>query len=324
MRFRLRRNKVTRMRELVLKPPRTTALNMAQVRWLEGMREGPLLPLSYEASRNGTARALAYDVEGYMSLRRFVKVQSMSSEMLLGMVEELERAVSLCVSAGHPYLSVLFDERYVFVGTSARLHFAFLPLNGLQLGSANSPLSVLGCLGNARRLQLDSPNAIELCDRLARFVLGEQGIFSPNDLRDFLCATREGDCANGEVVDFAAHADARPGERLRVRGACLSNVSFVLRPLRHDLTWPLATNRSETVGRGRGCTVSLSGMPRISRRHASVCAGERRIVLMDLGSTNGTFVDGHRLVPSKACEIKPGQIFMLADEPFCVDRNVRK
>ena len=321
MRLRIRRNRSTKRRELVFKPKRAMTLNMAQVRWIGEMRDGPLLSLCYEASRKTAARALAYDVDGYVSLRSFVRARAIDAGTLLGLAEDLERVVSLCLAAGHPYRSLLFDERYVFVGEGAGLHFAFLPLSGLSLGSANSPLSILGRLGDAKRLRLDSPNAVELSEHLAEFVLGEQGIFSPNDLRDFLHTARGLEHADDAAVGVFAHARQGPGEGMRMRRARLPNANFVLRPLRHDLAWPLATNRNETVGRGRECTVSLAGMPRISRRHASVCVGEHAIALTDLGSTNGTYADGRRLEPSKRCEIEPGQTFLLADEPFCVDRK---
>lgn len=324
MRLRLRRNRVTKKRELVLRPRKVMTLNMAQVRWLEEAQAGSLLPLCYEASCNATTRTLAYDVDGYMSLKRFVRSHGLSAGMLLGMAADVERVVSLCVRSGYSYLSVLFDERYVFVGTGARLHFAFLPLNGLRPESKNSPLSILGCLGDARRLRLDSPNATDLCERLAEFVLGEQGIFSPNDLRDFLRVAREGDCMADDAMGSVAPADSMRIERERMRRARLPNASLVLRSLRHGFTYPLEANRLETVGRGRECTVSLDGMARISRKHASVCVGERKVVLTDLGSTNGTYVDGCRLEPSKGYEIELGQTFLLADEPFCVAGKVGK
>jgi hypothetical protein len=49
------------------------------------------------------------------------------------------------------------------------------------------------------------------------------------------------------------------------------------------------------VGRDDGLTVSLAGESTVSRRHASIRVDGSDVVVTDLGSTNGTFVNGARL-----------------------------
>jgi DNA-binding NtrC family response regulator len=51
--------------------------------------------------------------------------------------------------------------------------------------------------------------------------------------------------------------------------------------------------RPRTVGSGVGCDVQLSD-PAISRRHLEIQAGPEGVVVRDLGSTNGSFVQGAR------------------------------
>ena len=48
-----------------------------------------------------------------------------------------------------------------------------------------------------------------------------------------------------------------------------------------------------TVGSGGGCDVLLSD-PTISRKHLGIDPGPEGLVLRDLGSTNGSFVQGSR------------------------------
>jgi len=48
------------------------------------------------------------------------------------------------------------------------------------------------------------------------------------------------------------------------------------------------------IGRAAECEIALRD-PRVSRQHARVHAREGHLVLTDLGSTNGTMVNGHRI-----------------------------
>lgn len=49
-----------------------------------------------------------------------------------------------------------------------------------------------------------------------------------------------------------------------------------------------------TIGRSRGCGVVLRD-PSVSRGHALLCVSRGKVTLQDLGSSNGTFVNGKRL-----------------------------
>lgn len=46
------------------------------------------------------------------------------------------------------------------------------------------------------------------------------------------------------------------------------------------------------IGRGQGCALSLPGDDEISRHHAQIELRDGRLVLLDLNSTHGTFVNG--------------------------------
>jgi pSer/pThr/pTyr-binding forkhead associated (FHA) protein len=48
------------------------------------------------------------------------------------------------------------------------------------------------------------------------------------------------------------------------------------------------------VGREAGCDVALTWEPSVSRRHAEVVVAHGSVTIRDLGSTNGTFVDGQQ------------------------------
>jgi hypothetical protein len=69
------------------------------------------------------------------------------------------------------------------------------------------------------------------------------------------------------------------------------------------------------MGRDPACEVSLSD-PTVSRRHALVCFRDGRWILQDLGSRNGTIVNGVRV---GRCELRPGDELMLGAQRLLVD-----
>ncbi len=73
--------------------------------------------------------------------------------------------------------------------------------------------------------------------------------------------------------------------------------------LRSEVDVPLRVNRS-VIGRSRSCDVVLND-PSVSREHARVWTQDGRVLCVDLGSSNGTTVDG-RPVGTSPVSIGPG------------------
>ena len=83
--------------------------------------------------------------------------------------------------------------------------------------------------------------------------------------------------------------------RAPAAGALPAGASLeVTRGFYEGLDLPLDRDRL-VIGRGRGADVVLAE-PTISRVHAAIGFEEGRFFVQDLGSTNGTFVNGRREV----------------------------
>lgn len=54
----------------------------------------------------------------------------------------------------------------------------------------------------------------------------------------------------------------------------------------------------------------------VSRRHAIICWREDEYFICDLGSSNGTYLQGERLSEGNPVKLKDGELVMLADEEF--------
>ncbi|HEY5835252.1 FHA domain-containing protein, partial [Streptomyces sp.] len=74
-------------------------------------------------------------------------------------------------------------------------------------------------------------------------------------------------------------------------------------------TWTLDASRSYSLGRDPRADVVLDDA-RVSWRHATVRRGERGWVIEDLGSTNGTYVQGQRV---QRTEVGPGSAVHLGN-----------
>lgn len=70
------------------------------------------------------------------------------------------------------------------------------------------------------------------------------------------------------------------------------------------------------LGRSQTCDITIAGNSALSRRHARI--DPVGLTLTDLGSANGTFVDGARLSPQVSTPLAIGAMFTLANEGFRV------
>lgn len=83
-------------------------------------------------------------------------------------------------------------------------------------------------------------------------------------------------------------------------------------PLAQAQAWAVA-GQSMVVGRDRSCDVVLAD-PLVSRRHARLTDLHRAITLEDLGSSNGTYVNGERITGSRS--LRSGDLIAIGRYTF--------
>lgn len=79
------------------------------------------------------------------------------------------------------------------------------------------------------------------------------------------------------------------------------------------LTLPQLGGPAVRIGREPGSDLRLSDVS-VSRRHAELRLGPEGWVLYDLGSTNGTLVNGHRV--TGGVRVKPGDQVAFGNQAF--------
>lgn len=97
---------------------------------------------------------------------------------------------------------------------------------------------------------------------------------------------------------YAFHGDARPAPAVDAEVSQPPGPGARLVSRRRE--WLLAEG-SNVVGRGRDCTVCIQSAT-ISRRHARIVLTGGKATIEDLGSKNGTYVNGQRVKQSVALE----------------------
>jgi predicted component of type VI protein secretion system len=74
--------------------------------------------------------------------------------------------------------------------------------------------------------------------------------------------------------------------------------------------WPLAERGQWVLGRGSGCDIVLAGDDSVSRRHAEIAVRAGQCRVRDLGSCNGTLVNGR---PVGRARLRRGDVITLGE-----------
>ncbi len=77
------------------------------------------------------------------------------------------------------------------------------------------------------------------------------------------------------------------------------------------------------IGKLEGATDHCPKSPLISRLHARLEQRPDGVYIIDLNSTNGTFINGNRLLPSQEVKLAPGDEIALADLHFFYEKGIQ-
>ena len=108
--------------------------------------------------------------------------------------------------------------------------------------------------------------------------------------------------------------DTQVGDLQGVPGAARSSVPAVFEALAIRKKRHSDDKEHITIGRERTCDIVVR-TPGISKLHAQFLAGVASdgLQLVDLGSQNGTWLDGERLAPNRPAEVRPGAQLTFGD-----------
>lgn len=86
---------------------------------------------------------------------------------------------------------------------------------------------------------------------------------------------------------------------------------------------PMTLSKTTLIGRASDCDLKLKS-DLVSRHHCKIFLTESVALVHDLGSSNGTFIDGKKVTPKRDTKLAPGCLLSIADVSFRVDYDPRE
>ncbi|HBL44313.1 FHA domain-containing protein [Gimesia sp.] len=85
----------------------------------------------------------------------------------------------------------------------------------------------------------------------------------------------------------------------------------------------MTLTKTTLIGRAPDCDIKLKS-DLVSRHHCKIFLTGSVALVHDLGSSNGTFIDGQKLTPKRDTKLAPGCLLSIADVNFQVDYDPKQ
>jgi len=138
--------------------------------------------------------------------------------------------------------------------------------------------------------------------------------FESQSVAENVLSVVRGDLVNNPPLPYTAAA--MPNDM------ALSRHRFILIRVQDDMMWSLDAPRI-ILGRSFNAQLRVSESIMVSRQHAVLHLDDTSVALEDLGSNNGTYINGMRLAPRQRVRVAPGDRIMLGDQLFFLRRDER-
>lgn len=251
--------------------------------------------------------ALAEDFAAVMALRLSAQrlKESLSRQMLQSGSADPPptRAVTLVMENGNIHRKVVALPQQVFKARCAELHEAFEQhIAGAlkRMNLSNTRIGQVVLVGGGAQLYTIVSH---LRDRFGRqrVLLAD----SPAEIVAHGIGLEFG-AALGAPMTLASPASAQKNSAATAAGWALSAESGKLYALKAG---------ANKIGRDEGSHVQIL-VSRVSRLHAEIRVAQGQVSVVDLDSTNGTFISGKRIVSNYSQPLLPGAVVQFGSEQF--------
>ena len=285
--------------ELVVRLSRGETWDAGAARALRSCTKPYVVHMDYDVGDRSNDVTFRYDVSGLRSLRTVLRDGAVGGDFLVRAMGRLAELLDWRGShlSGEPYVCWL--PGFVYVDASGDVRFLVAPIRGVRSKRQDSALGLLLALSDVRHVRYGGPDDIMLAERVREFAICEDGTLSHVRLRAF-------------VEELTT---------LYGVGGSVGAAAYVLVDVSGRQRWRIEKGRPYTMGRALANDICVRDSATVSRRHAAIHCDGDMVVVRDLDSTNGTFVDGRRLTGGQCARLRPGQTFSLSDEVFRIERG---
>lgn len=300
--------------------------------------------LGMEVRGKGSTFELIYNVTGLVPLKEYLKTP-LRRDCFAGLLGSVLEAVKAMNDAFFPGESLLLDPELAMVNPFTQsVHFVYIPIQDyscqtplreflqalVQLGSfapdedtgyVRDYILILNSGINFSTFELEEywkrltgvqskepsvqvpvqePERSAVYDPFAAGVAPEPEVCQAQSLES--CQTQGGFASSGTVL-IGAETEPEPRYPYLIRQR--NNEKIVLHKS------PFRIGQSQIT-----CDYVVVDNPAVSRNHAQVFAENGQYFIVDLGSTNKTYVDGSQILPEQRRQLMTGAKLQLANETF--------
>lgn len=322
MKYKLKKNRKRGCSTLLVEGDKGDVLEYTEAKRLQRGDLDVFLPMQYEEKK---VNRFAYEVPGSCETVEQMLRSPISTMQLRAILASMLHLVRSCEENDLSRIHVLYEPSRVFYDLGrVGLRFVYMPVRQFTCEETETSLLAKICeegefsdrdrelvdvvLDYARRTTILTSVAFE--DFLRDLGLFSQGV-DPFDFEGTM-ETDTLDTRTSFGFDFV-HAALQEEETRKQQRANQNRFLFVR--LSTKMTYALEEG-SYMIGRGSDCGIVLEGVRGVSRNHARIVVSGGACSIFDLGSTNGTFVNGRLITSDRSVSLVPGDRVAFAREEF--------
>lgn len=287
------------------------------------------VPGFFEMSYDGK-KQLTYEAPCSMSLAKYLKDQKLDQKSFWKIMAQMLDVEIMAKNRGlYPAHLIMKPEAVFLDENTLQMYFMYQPVTGSK-DLADDLFAIIHDLiyqemkkngGTGEDYLIDFQNYLH------------QGDYRLEHVRQYIAQASSGGRLSGigsrasQQIDQAGEDDLEQYTVMLGSGGSANHQNVPERKKSIQLTRVRTKERTlfstDVIHMGRSSQNSycIAGNGSIGRVHAAIVRREDVCYLKDLGSVNGTFINGMRLKENQACRIKSGDRIQLADEEFVFELN---
>ena len=271
----------------------------------------------------GERFVLNVNTECYLSFSTYLKT-SLDKEAFFKIIRDVLETVK-AFDKNHMNMGwLVFDMDFVFFNpVSRRLMFTFLPIQGYESGESIRDF-FLKLMDIASFSKQEGTEYVQAYLSILRSGLQ----LSVYEMEKFVKEYYEQSEAGGERKIECPRCHAKLNGGLQKCIYCgktigipmtggtpkASKTVYLIRKITNERAY--ITKTPFVVGKAPECDYCISNNPAISRKHLEISNQNGTYLVRDVGSLNGTYINGTKLAAEVPYELQSGSVFMIANEEF--------